>query len=158
MTKRKHRRCPNLISVDIIFLTWFVDYLADVIKSHINKYGICELLEMKIWGFFPQIYQTLLSSLRLLSNFHSIIYLFNFKLKKPKKTERNKYKEYPVGHFTIPIISFVFIKGRERERERAVNFKHVTDHTYQLSQFRERERARWEPHWCSSFLKLAYVV
>ena len=50
--------------------------------------------------------------------FHSIIYLFNFKLKKAKKTKRNEFKEYLVGYFTIPIISFVFIKGTERERER----------------------------------------
>ena len=34
------------------------------------------------------------------------------------ESERNEFKEYLVGHFTIPIISFVFIKERERERER----------------------------------------
>ena len=28
-----------------------VNHLADVIKSHINKYGICELLEKKLWWF-----------------------------------------------------------------------------------------------------------
>ena len=43
------------------------------------------------------------------------------------ESERNEFKEYPVGHFTIPIISFVFIKGRERERETHDTFEQIAN-------------------------------
>ena len=48
-------------------------------------------------------------------------------------------KSTHLGTSQFPLFHLYLLKA-ERERERAVNFQHVIDHTYQLSQFTERER------------------